>query len=104
MAYSKSPLGPWKFLHSVQPDGLSSLDLNIFRDQYDNVTFFIRSVDNEYVGISILDHTGIKTKGGLVSTYRPCLEGMVLFRDLDGTWFALFSHLTVRVTCVMCDM
>ena len=43
----------------------------------------IRSCDNVFVGISALTEDYLNTTG-IVSTYRPALEGMAVFRVPNG--------------------
>ena len=55
--------------------------------------YLIRSVDNLYVGISPLTADYLNCSG-VVSTYRPALEGMAVFRVPNGTYYAVLSHMT----------
>lgn len=53
-------------MHVIHPDGLNSFDMGVWQED-DGSAFLVRSVNNEYVGISPLtpDYT---TSTGLVST------------------------------------
>jgi hypothetical protein len=65
-----------------------------------------RSVNNEYVGMSRLSDDYLSTTGGVLSSIRPCLEGMAVFRNPgDNGLYAIMSHLTVymqgvSISCV----
>jgi len=93
-----SPVGPFRFVHALQPDGLASLDLQLFQDDDGSggsAAYLIRSVNNEYVGMSRLSDDYLTTTGKILSTIRPALEGMAVFRHpADHTLYALMSHLT----------
>eukprot|EP00428_Durinskia_dybowskii_P018314 CAMPEP_0170211992 /NCGR_PEP_ID=MMETSP0116_2-20130129/5613_1 /TAXON_ID=400756 /ORGANISM="Durinskia baltica, Strain CSIRO CS-38" /LENGTH=313 /DNA_ID=CAMNT_0010462529 /DNA_START=15 /DNA_END=956 /DNA_ORIENTATION=+ len=54
VARATKPTGPFEFVHGFRPDGLKSLDMSLFMDPVDHQAYFIRSVDNAYVGISRL--------------------------------------------------
>ena len=58
--------GPYEWVHVIHPDGLNSFDMGVWQED-DGSAFLIRSVNNEYLGISPLspDYT---TTVGLVST------------------------------------
>merc|ERR1712014_7243 len=67
IAVSESPVGPFKLVHAIQPDGIPSLDMSLFQDS-DGHVYFIRSCDNAYTGISrlsddYLNTTGLLSKG-----------------------------------------
>lgn len=48
VAMSDSPIGPFRFVHALQPDGLPSLDLQLFQEpDQARGAFLIRSVDNK---------------------------------------------------------
>jgi len=48
VAMSDSPIGPFRFVHALQPDGLPSLDLQLFQEpDQSRGAFLIRSVDNK---------------------------------------------------------
>lgn len=92
VAQSASPTGPFEFMHALLPDGFKSLDMSLFQDPIDLQAYFIRSVDNAYVGISRLTSDYLNSSG-MISTHSV-FEGMALFRHLNGTYFMLASHLT----------
>ena len=115
VAVADRPEGPFRFVHALQPDGLESLDLQLFQEPDDpDRAYLIRSVKNAYVGISPLsrdflttaeDHQqpgrGSRSGGRPTSTISPALEGMAVFRfpyaterDGGGSLFAIMSHLT----------
>lgn len=92
VAQSDSPTGPFEYMHGIRPDGLKSLDMSLFRDPVDDQAYFIRSVDNKYVGISRLTPDYLNS-AGLISTH-DVFEGMALFRHSNGTLYMISSHLT----------
>ena len=107
VAVAKAPEGPFKFVHAVQPDGLESLDLQLFQEPTDpDRAFLIRSVGNQFVAISPLSRDFLNcekdiSSEGPTSTIKPALEGMAIFRypyaterDGGGSLFAIMSHLT----------
>eukprot|EP01065_Artemidia_motanka_P006625 TRINITY_DN13249_c0_g1_i1.p2 TRINITY_DN13249_c0_g1~~TRINITY_DN13249_c0_g1_i1.p2 ORF type:complete len:353 (+),score=127.68 TRINITY_DN13249_c0_g1_i1:64-1059(+) len=92
VAVSKTPAGPFKFVHGMQPDGIPSLDMSLFRDPFDGQAYFIRSCNNQYVGISRLTSDYLNSTG-VISTHSK-FEGMALFRLPNGTYYIVTSHLT----------
>ena len=78
VATSAAATGPFKFVHAIQPDGIPSLDMSLFRDPEDGQAYFIRSCDNAYVGISRLTDDYLESKG-MISNHSK-YEGMSLFR------------------------
>jgi len=92
VATSSGPAGPFRFVHALQPDGLPSLDMSLFHDPGDGVGYFVRSVNNSYMGISRLSADMLNTTG-IISTYSV-LEGMAIFRLANGTYYMITSHLT----------
>ena len=93
VATSQTANGRFSFVHSMQPDGLPSLDMSLFRDPLDDQAYFIRSVDNEYTAISRLADDYLSSTG-VISTHRPVFEGMAIFRHTNGTLYCIASHLT----------
>ena len=93
VATSQAANGPFRFVHAMQPDGLPSLDMSLFRDPLDDQAYFIRSVDNEYTAISRLTDDYLSS-AGVISTHRPVFEGMAIFRHTNGTLYCIASHLT----------
>lgn len=66
-AVAANPAGPYKFVRGFQPDGIPSLDMNLFRDPLDGQAYLIRDCEHQYVGISrlspdYLNSTGIINK------------------------------------------
>jgi hypothetical protein len=92
VATSTVPIGPFKFIHGIQPDGIPSLDMSLFRDPQDGQAYFIRSCDNAYVGISRLTGDYLDSKG-MISNHTK-FEGMALFRHPNGTYYMMTSHLS----------
>ena len=93
VATSQAANGRFRFVHSLQPDGLPSLDMSLFRDPLDDQAYFIRSVDNKYTAISRLTDDYLSS-AGIISTHRPVFEGMAIFRHTNGTLYCIASHLT----------
>lgn len=92
IATSHSPSGPFHFIHAMQPDGIPSLDMSLFRDPVDGTAYFIRSCDNKYAGISRLTPDYLNSTG-IISKHDK-FEGMAIFRHPNGTYYILTSHLT----------
>jgi hypothetical protein len=92
VATSVKPEGPFHFEYALQPDGIPSLDMNLWRDPLDNKAYFIRSCDNQYAGISEMTNDYMNTTG-LISKHDR-FEGMALFRLKNGTVYLIASHLT----------
>ena len=83
------------FVRSFQPDGLPSLDMSVFEDRQNGTVlgaYFVRSVDNAYVGISRLTDDYMDTQG-LTSIIPEPREGHALF-FYQQRYFMLTSHLT----------
>ena len=93
VATSLAAADRFKFVRSLQPDGLPSLDMSLFRDPLDDQAYFIRSVDNSYIGISRLT-TDYLDSMGMISRHSPVFEGMAIFRHTNGTLYCVSSHLT----------
>jgi len=92
VAQSESPTGPFKYVHGMLPDGSKSLDMSLFRDPLDGQAYFIRSVDNSYVGISRLTSDYLNSTG--IISKHSVFEGMAIFRHPNGTYYMMTSHLT----------
>eukprot|EP00931_Biecheleriopsis_adriatica_P058127 TRINITY_DN34540_c0_g1_i1.p1 TRINITY_DN34540_c0_g1~~TRINITY_DN34540_c0_g1_i1.p1 ORF type:complete len:355 (+),score=48.04 TRINITY_DN34540_c0_g1_i1:83-1147(+) len=92
VAQSKTPVGPFTYVHGLKPDGKASLDMSLFRDPQDGQAYFIRSVDNLYTGISRLTADYLNSSG-MISTHS-IFEGMAMFRHPNGTYYMITSHLT----------
>mmetsp|Transcript_20824 Transcript_20824/g.37959 ORF Transcript_20824/g.37959 Transcript_20824/m.37959 type:complete len:393 (-) Transcript_20824:20-1198(-) len=91
VATSANASGPFQFVHSMQPDGVPSLDMSLWRD-WDETAYLVRSCDNRYVGVSKLSPDYLTTTG-MLST-APLSEGMAMFRHPNGTLYMISSHLT----------
>mmetsp|Transcript_44380 Transcript_44380/g.99911 ORF Transcript_44380/g.99911 Transcript_44380/m.99911 type:complete len:389 (-) Transcript_44380:6-1172(-) len=91
VAASANAGGPFEFVHSMQPDGVPSLDMSLSSD-WDGMAYLARSCDNRYVGISRLSPDYLTTTG-MLST-APLSEGMAMFRHPNGTLYMISSHLT----------
>jgi len=89
---SPTPNATFRFVHALQPDGIPSLDMSLWRDPFDSTAYFIRSCDNSYTGISRLTKDYLNSTG-LISRH-PVFEGMALFRHPNGTYYCIGSHLT----------
>ena len=87
----------FSFVRSFQPDGLPSLDMSVFSDCRDGRVvgaYFVRSVDNSYVGISRITKDYMDTDG-LISVIPEAREGHALFYHAQfDRYFMLTSHLT----------
>lgn len=97
VAVAPHPSGPWSFVRAFQPDDLPSLDMTVFVDEDETTgeflgAYFIRSVDNSYVGISQLSNDLMDTTG-LISIIPTPREGHAMFKS-DGYYYMLTSHLT----------
>ena len=86
--------GPYAFAAPCfQPDGSKSYDMGTFVDATgDKQAYLIRSVENQFAGISqmtadCLNVTGIVSSG-------PDMEGQAIMRDEAGVLHAAGSHLT----------
>lgn len=88
---NQTPCGTFTFEHALQPDGIPSLDCNLWKDD-DGQAYFVRSCDNSYTGISRLTPDYLNTTG-LISK-GPRFEGMAFMRLPNGTYFIVTSHLT----------
>mmetsp|Transcript_23751 Transcript_23751/g.43574 ORF Transcript_23751/g.43574 Transcript_23751/m.43574 type:complete len:392 (+) Transcript_23751:31-1206(+) len=92
IAQADNAIGPFKYVHGIKPDGINSLDMSLFQDPVDATAYFIRSCDNQYVGISRLTSDYLNSTG-IISTH-DVFEGMALFRHSNGTYYMISSHLT----------
>ena len=92
VATSPNATGPFQFVHGIKPDGYGSLDMSLFRDPIDKQAYFVRSCENEFVGISRLTDDYLNSQG-LISNHTK-FEGMALFRLANGTYYIMTSHLT----------
>lgn len=92
VATSSIAKGPFHFSHSLQPDGIPSLDMSLFRDPVDGQAYFVRSCNNAYTGISRLTADYLNSTG--IISNHSVFEGMALFRHPNGTYYIVTSHLT----------
>ena len=87
--------GRFTFVRSFQPDGFPSLDMSVYEDRVNGSVqgaYFVRSVDNSYVGISRLSDDYMDTTG-LCSVIPEAREGHAIFHH-NERYFMLTSHLT----------
>ena len=100
VATSSSASGTFTFVHAMQPDGIPSLDMNLFQDKNNRSTsaaaaaaaYLVRSCDNRYVGISRLTDDYLNTTG-IVSTIGEPREGHSIFHR-NQNYYMMTSHLT----------
>lgn len=92
VATAKNASGPFTFVKSLEPDGLPSLDLNLFQDPLDGAAYLLRDCGHHFVGISRLSPDYLSTTG--IISKIPTSEGMAMFRLKNGTYYVLSSHLT----------
>jgi len=74
---------------------MPSLDMSVYEDKINGTVrgaYFVRSVDNSYVGISALSPDYLST-AGLVSVIPEAREGHAIFHH-GNRYFMLTSHLT----------
>ena len=97
VAVSADIVSGFSFVRSFLPDGLKSLDMSVFTDERDGQllgAYFIRSVDNLYVGISRIADDYMDTTG-IISTIPLAREGHAVFYHAPfARYFMLTSHLT----------
>ncbi|CAF1155943.1 unnamed protein product [Adineta steineri] len=95
VATSLIPNGIFKFVNAFQPDGIPSLDMNIYEDKINNIVrgvYLVRSCNNEYVGISQLTDDYLNTTG-IISTIGEPREGHAIFYR-NNHYYMMTSHLT----------
>lgn len=68
VAVAKDIRGPYTWVRVFKPDGLDSYDMGVFQED-DGTAFLVRSVKNEYVGISQLSPDYTDTLG--ISSTAP---------------------------------
>jgi hypothetical protein len=91
VATSPNPTGIFHFVRGFQPDGLQSLDMTVYQDS-DGSAYHIRSVANQYVGISKLSADYLNTTG-IISTIGEAREGPAMFK-FKGEYYLVTSHLS----------
>jgi hypothetical protein len=91
IATSSTIEGPFKFIKGFKPDNLMSYDMSLFEDD-DGLVYFVRSVQNKYVGISRLSPDFMETTG-IISSIPVPREGQAIFKK-NETYYLVGSHLT----------
>lgn len=91
VATSTTPNGAFKFIRGFQPDGLGSLDMTVYADS-DGNAYHIRSVENQYVGISQLSADYLNTTG-IISKIPEAREGPAMFK-YNNMYYLITSHLS----------
>lgn len=98
VAIADNASGPFRFKHTIQPDGLPSLDMSVYLDT-DGKAYFVRSVNNQYFAISgladdFLNTTGIQSIGDGKVFGNWMVEGFALFRHPypKGPLYMIASH------------
>jgi hypothetical protein len=91
---SDTVTGPYAFASPCfRPDGLDSYDMGTFVDATgDNRGYLIRSVQNQYAGISQMTEDCLNVTG--IISAGPDMEGQAIMRDSAGVLHAAGSHLT----------
>ncbi|CAF1115236.1 unnamed protein product [Adineta ricciae] len=95
IATSPTPNGKFTFIDAFQPDGVPSLDMNLYEDKRNGVVqgvYFVRSCNNEYVGISKLTDDYLNTTG-ITSRIGEPREGHAIFYR-NNRYYMMTSHLT----------
>ncbi|CAF4312656.1 unnamed protein product [Rotaria socialis] len=95
IAISPVPNGVFTFIHAFQPDGIPSLDMNLYEDKRNGSVrgaYLVRSCNNQYVGISRLTDDYLNTTG-LTSTINEPREGHAIFHR-NNNYYMMTSHLT----------
>ena len=95
VATSPTPDGKFTFIDAFQPDGIPSLDMNLYEDNRNGSVrgaYLIRSCNNQYVGISRLTDNYLNTTG-LTSTIKEPREGHAVFYR-NNRYYMMTSHLT----------
>ncbi|CAF4577297.1 unnamed protein product, partial [Rotaria sp. Silwood2] len=95
IAVSSVPNGVFTLLHAFRPDGIPSLDVNLYEDTHNgsvNSAYFVRSCNHQYVGISRLTDDYLNTMG-LTSTINELREGHAIFHR-NSNYYTMISHLT----------
>ena len=84
VAVSKTPIGPFEFLYSTQPNKQDSRDMTIFIDQ-DDIAYLVHSSNwNKTLNISRLTEDYLKTDGFFISVLADQeREAPALFRTKD---------------------
>jgi len=86
--------GYYIYQHGYQPDGQRSLDMTIFQDFTNNgKTYVIRSVNNEYAGISLLTDDYLNTTSDGIISKGPKCEGQTIWNDDRSNGYYMVSRL-----------
>ncbi len=98
VATSRSPLGPFEWLHALRPNGYDSFDLQLWREPDGDEAFLLRDTNaHRYTMVSRLtpNFTDVVDEP-VVSTLRGPCEGMALFKDVpaDGAYYLICSYAT----------
>ena len=95
VAKSSLPNSTFNFIDAFQPDGIPSLDMNLYEDKRNGTVYgvyLVRSCNNAYVGISQLNEDYLNTTG-LLSTIGEAREGHAVFYR-NNRYYMMTSHLT----------
>jgi hypothetical protein len=95
VATSPTPGAVFTFVNGFQPDGIPSLDMNLYEDKRDETVravYLVRSCNNQYVGISRLTDDYLNTTG-LTSTIGEAREGHAVFHR-NNNYYMMTSHLS----------
>ncbi len=75
VAVAKEITGPYTWVRAFKPDGMNSYDMGVFQED-DGTAFLVRSINNDFLGISQLTPNYTDTTG-LVSVaprVRTCMH------------------------------
>ncbi|UJR24676.1 hypothetical protein I4U23_006049 [Adineta vaga] len=95
VATSSKPNETFTFIDAFRPDGIPSLDMNLYEDKRNGIVqgvYFVRSCNNEYVGISKLTDDYLNTTG-ITSRINQPREGLAIFYR-NNHYYMMTSHLT----------
>ena len=82
----------YNFINGFQPDNMASYDMGLYTDNNNkNESFLVRSVNNQYAGISMLNYNDTNTTG--IISKGPQIEGVTIFKK-NTNYYLLGSHLT----------
>ena len=88
--------GPYEWVHVIHPDGLNSFDMGVWQED-DGSAFLVRSVNNEYLGISQLapDYsttTGLVSTAPRVSCYYTVTSEIPFLPAVSTLWCSCQAH------------
>jgi hypothetical protein len=95
VAISPYPNQTFIFVDAFQPDGIPSLDMNLYEDKKNGIVngvYLVRSCNNQYVGISKLNDDYLNTTG-ITSTIGEAREGHAVFYR-NNRYYMMTSHLS----------